>query len=222
MKFDIGNWVKSARLNADLSQEELALALNLSGKASVSAWETNKNGVSFDVMVKISNLCGYPLPYIEPDNTKMIRKSKNGYIRINYLNVCNDIEERNVENIEIEPLEAEQIIEIPEAWAKENIGNNLTSIAIIKAKGDSMNPTLKNGDLLFIDTTIQFYMSDGIYVFYVDNGFSIKRLQLLFDGQYRVMNDNQSRYPSETITRGDLDKIHICGKVVAYWTINRL
>lgn len=44
MKFDIGNWVKSARLNADLSQEELALALNLSGKASVSAWETNKNG----------------------------------------------------------------------------------------------------------------------------------------------------------------------------------
>lgn len=85
-----------------------------------------------------------------------------------------------------------------------------------------MNPTLKNGDLLFIDTTIQFYMSDGIYVFYVDNGFSIKRLQLLFDGQYRVMNDNQSRYPSETITRGDLDKIHICGKVVAYWTINRL
>lgn len=162
MKFDIGNWVKSARLNADLSQEELALALNLSGKASVSAWETNKNGVSFDVMVKISNLCGYPLPYIEPDNTQMIRKSKNGYIRINYLNVCSDI---NVENTEVEPLEAEQIIEIPEAWAKENIGNNLTSIAIIKAKGDSMNPTLKNGDLLFIDTTIQFYMSDGIYVF---------------------------------------------------------
>lgn len=65
-------------------------------------------------------------------------------------------------------------------------------------------------------------MSDGIYVFYVDNGFSIKRLQLLFDGQYYVMNDNQSRYPSETITRSDLDKIHICGKVVAYWTINRL
>jgi len=219
MTFDIGNWVKSARLNADLSQEQLALALDLSGKSSVSAWETNKNGVAFDVMLKISDLCGYPLPYLEPDNTKMIRNPRDGYIRINYLNAYSVTKERN---IEIEPLEAEQKMEIPEAWAKENIGNNLTSIAIIKAKGDSMNPTLKNGDLLFIDTTIQFYVSDGIYVFCIDDDFSIKRLQLLFDGKYRVMNDNQSRYPSETITRDALDKIHICGKVVAYWSVNKL
>ena len=76
MTFDIGNWVKSARLNADLSQEQLALALDLSGKSSVSAWETNKNGVSFDVMLKISDLCGYPLPYLEPDQTKMIHTSR--------------------------------------------------------------------------------------------------------------------------------------------------
>ncbi|KES10680.1 putative transcriptional regulator [Snodgrassella alvi SCGC AB-598-O02] len=66
MRYNIGSWVKKARLKANLSQEKLALALDVGGKGTVSAWEKNKNAPSFEIMIKISDLCAYPLPYIAP------------------------------------------------------------------------------------------------------------------------------------------------------------
>ena len=61
MRYNIGSWVKKARLKANLSQEKLALALDVGGKGTVSAWEKNKNAPSFEIMIKISDLCDeYP------------------------------------------------------------------------------------------------------------------------------------------------------------------
>lgn len=63
MDFDLGKWVKDARKNAGLSQEELALKLDYKGKGSISAFETNTNEPPFNKMVSISKICNYPLPY---------------------------------------------------------------------------------------------------------------------------------------------------------------
>ena len=38
MRYNIGSWVKEARLKANLSQEKLAFALDVGGKGTVSAW----------------------------------------------------------------------------------------------------------------------------------------------------------------------------------------
>ncbi|PIT12232.1 hypothetical protein BGI30_02935 [Snodgrassella alvi] len=115
-----------------------------------------------------------------------------------------------------------QQFEICESWVKKNIGNNPEKIAIIIAKGDLMRPTFNDGDLLFVDTAIHFYVSDGIYVFFTDNGLRVKRLQLLFNGDYRITSDNHIAYAPETIPHNDLEKTYICGRVVAHWAIHKL
>lgn len=63
MQYDLAKWAANARKRANLTQEELAEAVGFSGKGSVSAIEKGRNKPTFDVMLKISEVCGYPLPY---------------------------------------------------------------------------------------------------------------------------------------------------------------
>ncbi len=62
-QYDLAKWAVNARKQANLTQEELAEAIGFSGKGSVSAIEKGRNKPTFDVMLKISEVCGYPLPY---------------------------------------------------------------------------------------------------------------------------------------------------------------
>lgn len=56
-------------------------------------------------------------------------------------------------------------IHVLEDWALENLGRNATkNIRLINNIGDSMAPTIKNGDILFVDITQRSYQGDGIYV----------------------------------------------------------
>ncbi|ULJ67889.1 helix-turn-helix domain-containing protein [Wielerella bovis] len=68
MDFNVGEWVKTARKNAGLTQEDLALYLGLSGKASISAYETGKQIPPLDKIIEIANYCNtafhYPVQYI--------------------------------------------------------------------------------------------------------------------------------------------------------------
>lgn len=63
MDFDVGAWIKRARENAGLTQEELAHHLGLSTKASVSAYETGKQIPNARSIIEIVNLCKMPFNY---------------------------------------------------------------------------------------------------------------------------------------------------------------
>ncbi|PSJ81194.1 helix-turn-helix domain-containing protein [Neisseria iguanae] len=63
MHYDLAKWTTNARRQANLTQEELAEAVGFSGKGSISAIEKGRNKPTFDVMLKISEVCNYPLPY---------------------------------------------------------------------------------------------------------------------------------------------------------------
>ena len=63
MNYDLAKWVMNARKQSNLTQEELAEAIGFSGKGSISAIEKGRNKPTFDVMVKIAEVCNYPLPY---------------------------------------------------------------------------------------------------------------------------------------------------------------
>ncbi|PIT51515.1 hypothetical protein BHC48_03910 [Snodgrassella communis] len=113
------------------------------------------------------------------------------------------------------------MVEVSEKWARNNIGNNLKSISIITASGDSMHPTFHNGDWLFVDQTINFYEGDGIYVFASAIGLKVKRLQRALNGDLWVVSDNKA-YTIDVIPKSELDTIKICGKVVATLRLERI
>ncbi|AOY00119.1 S24 family peptidase [Jeongeupia sp. USM3] len=87
---------------------------------------------------------------------------------------------------------------------------NDQDIIIVRAKGDSMTPTITSGDALFIDPRVSYFAGDGIYIIVIDGLAMIKRLQLVGPGRYKVCSDNQLYHPYEI----NSDEMHITARVL--------
>lgn len=86
--------------------------------------------------------------------------------------------------------------EFANSWLVEQ-GLNGKRLTVVPVKGDSMEPTLSEGDLmlveLFDENTLGY---DGICVFSCDDGIKVKRLQRdLSRGGLHVISDNPSYRP---------------------------
>jgi len=89
--------------------------------------------------------------------------------------------------------------------------DNIKNIEAINVTGDSMEPTLNNGNIIFIDKTKQDVSKDGIYAFVNENGLFVKRMQKRIDGSLDIISDNKE-YPMQIAKK---DEIDILGKVVS-------
>lgn len=86
------------------------------------------------------------------------------------------------------------------------------NLAVVKADGDSMLPTLAPGDWVLIDMTQTRLSREGIYAMRVADDVWIKRLSLnLREKTVRVISDNPST-PVQEIEDGEL---HVLGRVIA-------
>ncbi|EMT6577827.1 LexA family transcriptional regulator [Providencia rettgeri] len=105
-------------------------------------------------------------------------------------------------------------IEIPKERVYELFGrNSLDGVVIINADGDSMSPTLNPKDLLFVDTKIEQFTGDGIYVFNFEGSTFIKRLQRVKGRKLAVMSDNEF-YPPFYIEDHEMHELYFHGKLI--------
>lgn len=111
-------------------------------------------------------------------------------------------------------------IHVLESWAKANLPVDLSNIKVISARGTSMQGSIENGDVLFVDSSVKAYDGDGIYVIARGNDVQVKRLQKLNGDVLAVLSDNRA-YESERLTGEDADSVVICGRVLAAWSIKR-
>lgn len=92
---------------------------------------------------------------------------------------------------------------------------NFTNIHIINAVGDSMQPTIDLGDLLFIDLGEIELISGGIFCVWVDGNIMVKRVEYNpISKSIKLLSDNE-KY--ETITLDDYQDdgvFKIIGKVM--------
>lgn len=85
-------------------------------------------------------------------------------------------------------------------------------VAIVKADGDSMSPTLLPGDWVVVDRTQTRITREGIYAIRVGDDLWIKRLSLnLKDKTVRVISDNPTT-PVQSVDESDLTVI---GRIIA-------
>ena len=66
-------------------------------------------------------------------------------------------------------------------WIKYK-GLQKEKLVAVKVKGDSMYPTLSNGDLILVDTRIEKIVDDSIYLVQNDHNLIVKRVQRALDG----------------------------------------
>ncbi|MCX8602637.1 MULTISPECIES: S24 family peptidase [unclassified Gilliamella] len=103
-------------------------------------------------------------------------------------------------------------IEFTPDYAAKLFGRRSTEyIKVITAKGDSMTPTIKSGANIFVDTKINYFDGDGVYVFVFDNEIYIKRIQVT-GTEVIVISDNLV-YEKWRLDKNLLGNFHIQGKV---------
>lgn len=86
-------------------------------------------------------------------------------------------------------------------------------LAVIRAKGDSMEPTISDNDVILVLLSNGDAPRDGLHVIRLDGGLFVKRLQFDPLGSVHVKSDNPV-YTSVIITKEQRDQVHIIGRVV--------
>lgn len=87
---------------------------------------------------------------------------------------------------------------------------NLKNIDAINVTGDSMEPTLNNSNIVFLDKSKDNLSREGIYAFTTNHGLFVKRIQKRVDGKLDIISDNKD-YPLQVLHPSE---VTILGKVV--------
>lgn len=110
----------------------------------------------------------------------------------------------------------EDYIAFQKDWFNKNIHAPQNALAVMTANGDSMEPTIKNGDMLLVDTSQNQARTDNIYIIRIDDCLVVKRVQCLPGQKIQIISDNKN-YDTYTLDLSDESQsISIIGKVVWY------
>lgn len=100
-----------------------------------------------------------------------------------------------------------------EKWLRKLTPNKSTNLSIIHVLGDSMEPTLHDGDEVLVDLADGMsWLRDGIYVLRLDDTLSIKRIALEPQGKrISILSDNPEYQSRRGLERGT---VGIVGRVL--------
>ncbi len=84
---------------------------------------------------------------------------------------------------------------------------------ILTARGDSMEETIRDGDILLVDTSVNRVRDNSIYVVVYGDMVLVKRIHGRVNGSLQLISDNP-RYPAEEVSAGEVDQINIAGRVM--------
>lgn len=83
---------------------------------------------------------------------------------------------------------------------------------MLSISGDSMLPTLSDGDVVVVDRTRDM-LDDGIFLFEMDGRLRVKRLQRVAGGAYVLISDNE-KYQAVIVPPNELNTLRIIGRCV--------
>lgn len=99
------------------------------------------------------------------------------------------------------------------AWLKQLTGSPPTALSIIRVQGDSMHPTLSDGDDIMVDrSSAGTRLSDGIYVLRREDSLMVKRIAVHPGKRGLTISSDNRSYP--TWTDSDPNAVQIVGRVV--------
>lgn len=111
-------------------------------------------------------------------------------------------------------------LDVLESWARTTLGcADPSRVKLLTCVGDSMEGTIKDRDVVFVDLAQSHFSHPGIYVLSVGDALLIKRLDMTVTGDLEVISDNREKYSPQRVHASDLDQVTIAGKVVGWWTL---
>ena len=192
--------VKSALSENDLTEADLSRELNLT-QASITGWKVKGSIPRADIACKTAKLLNTSVEYLIDGKQQIITNGKNNYI-VPILN-----QELSAGKGDLLPDSdfIKGLISVP-SYLRE-YGENLAGLFV---HGDSMQPTLNNGDLV-ICTSLGWDNEEGLYAIRLNGNGYIKRIQV-GAGKIYISSDNPKYKTIEESI--DSECLEIIGKVV--------
>jgi phage repressor protein C with HTH and peptisase S24 domain len=103
-----------------------------------------------------------------------------------------------------------ETITVDEKIMHNMVGMGNTELEAIHVDGESMEPTLQDGSIVFVDRTQTNINKDGIFIAATTAGLFIKRIRQRADGMVELISDNKADSPEVLAP----DEVMIVGKVV--------
>jgi SOS-response transcriptional repressor LexA len=103
-----------------------------------------------------------------------------------------------------------EVLSIDKTIMNNIIPSNSNQMEAINVDGESMEPTLQDGSIVFIDRTQTNINKDGIYIASTTTGLFIKRVRERADGMVELISDNKDYSPEIML----VDEVKIVGRVV--------
>jgi phage repressor protein C with HTH and peptisase S24 domain len=98
-------------------------------------------------------------------------------------------------------------------WVRATCGIEPSDVLLEMATGDSMTPTIRDGNLLLVDTTERTFRNFGIYVLEINGQRLVKRVQRKHDGSLVLISDNTA-YQLDSVDKTAADNVVVVGRVV--------
>lgn len=153
----------------------------------------------------------------EPDAARRIphSKKKEGFVFIQLLDIAACMGHG------FDPVDYPQVvgeIEVSAEWLHRSLGmRDSSKIKLISAQGHSMMPRIQDGDIVFVDTATQTFISPGIYVVILDGGLMIRHLK---PKKQSMMVAAEDEMYTEEVPSEELDeRLKICGRVLNWWQL---
>lgn len=217
MKDEIAKRVRQSLAECDLSMSEIGRRLGISPQ-SVRAWKIGKTMPSIDRLSELAKVTGKSLAWMQgADDDPIAAKDDEDIVSIPMYDASasagNGIEAFNGDQIV-------KRIDVKGQWLRTNVNcSSVANLTLITVSGDSMEPTLRDGDIIFVDTGITIFRSDSIYVARINGELFVKRFQKMPNGRMMMISDNQ-RY--ETFELSPEDDINLIGRVCFHWAAERM
>ncbi|WP_459899801.1 XRE family transcriptional regulator [Campylobacter concisus] len=242
---DLAQKIKFLRSENGWIQEDLA---NKSGVSiqSIKRYETNMGGnITTSNLEKIAKAFNVQTSYFLKDNNSSleVRKSDENLVRKSFVSPENlSISPTNLKNSQkdiktisipyfedtyasagggmINYDEAPVIMDFDENFLRMflHISGSIKGIHIINARGDSMEPTITNGELLFINPmqNENGIISGCIYIINYDGDLYVKRIEKNPTTKAITLFSDNKKYEPIVIQKQDLECCHIMGRVVSH------
>ena len=216
-KSEIGNRIKQVR--GKDTQKEFAKILGFSS-SYLSEVESGKTKPSLELLVIISQITNSSLHWLLTGEGPMLIEPSEGMVK-EHLASYGELgefalvplvvleSERETEREGIEGRVKEKYV-FRRTWLQSK--GNLENFVLFAVKGDSMDPTITNGDFVLIDRSQKKVVVGNIYALRIENAVMVKRLQPMGDRRIKVMSDNKL-YESYELDLGAGDS-EIIGQVI--------
>jgi transcriptional regulator with XRE-family HTH domain len=195
-------------LRGEWQQAELAERLGIH-KNTVTNYERGERFPDINILLKILEV----FPGTNPGWLLTGEGSKNK---------TEPVEEGFVVFPELQPdgqrrrIESDQVVDFisfKEEWVRNSLRVPRKDLALLTVKGDTMSPTLSEGDIVLVDLRASRIVDSAIYILEFDDAFLVKRIQRRLDGSVVIKSDNPV-YEPEVLLEEQVKSLKVAGRVV--------